>query len=167
MAEKFSLVVATDINKGIGIDGKLPWRLKHDMKHFRDLTTGGGGNAVIMGRKTWESIPDKFRPLPNRHNVVMTRNGHYEVPHGVWLAASLEGALAVQAKKTFVIGGSQIYAEAIDHPSCEDLYLTRVQKEYECDAFFPPCEGLFVFGEVLGHFAENGVSYSIERWVRS
>jgi len=162
----FSLVVATDRNRGIGVGGKLPWRLREDMRHFRELTTGSD-NSVIMGRKTWESIPDKFRPLPGRRNVVMTKNGNYKVPDGVWISASLDGALAVQASNIFVIGGAEVYAEAIDHPGCKDMYLTRVQGEYECDTFFPPCEGLFSFGEVLGAFSENGVDYSIERWVHT
>ena len=170
MASKnFSLVVATDSKRGIGIDGELPWRLKHDMSHFRTLTSGRtpGKNAVIMGRKTWESIPEKFRPLPGRINVVMSRNKSYPLPINAKRAASLDEALEVEAEQLFVIGGAEIYSSAIDHERCESIYVTRIEKEYECDTVFPPYEGQYRFKELLGSFNEGGIVYTIERWLRS
>jgi dihydrofolate reductase len=167
--KKFSLVVAIDGDGGIGIDGKLPWRLKGDMKHFREVTTGDGNNAVIMGRSTWESIPGKFRPLPNRYNIVMTRNEAYMAPREISLAASLDAALVMarQSHKVFVIGGGQIYAEALNHPGCEGMLLTRVADAYDCDTFFPPYEKSFRLSETLGDFSEGVHTYSIERWART
>lgn len=166
---KFSLVVAVDSKNGIGIDGKLPWRLSEDMRHFRELTTSSPGevNAVIMGRKTWESIPAKFRPLPGRLNVVITRNKDYELPEGVQMAGSLADAVYISADKHFVIGGSQIYADAIKHPNCEGMYITRVNKEYECDTFFPDYKKLFEKERVIEILNEGGVRYNIEHWLRS
>lgn len=165
---KFSLVVATDEKRGIGNDGELPWKLRHDMAHFKSLTTGrnAGRNAVIMGRKTWESIPQKYRPLPGRINVVMSRNKSYPLPQEARRASNLEEALSVQADKLFVIGGAEIYSSAIDHKGCEDIFVTRIMKEYECDAIFPPFEGTFRLSELLGTFNEGGVRYTIERWTR-
>jgi dihydrofolate reductase len=166
MDAMFSIVVAADLNRGIGSKGQLPWRLKGDMKHFRDITTGDGKNVVIMGRKTWESIPDKFRPLPNRSNVVLTRNTNYKVPDGVFVAQSLEEALTVKGKKTFVIGGGEIYAEAMQNDQCKEMFLTLVDGMYACDAFLAPYDELFERAESLGVFSENGVSYRVERWTR-
>ena len=167
--KKFALVVATDSKRGIGIDGSLPWRLKHDMSHFKNLTMGRtqGKNAVIMGRKTWESIPEKFRPLPGRINVVMSRNRSYPLPMETKRASSLDEALEVEADRLFVIGGAEIYSSAIDHDGCESIYVTRIDKEYECDTVFPPYEGRFKYKELLGTFNESGTAYTIEHWVRS
>jgi len=166
--KKFSIVVAVDAKNGIGINGQLPWTLPEDMKHFRRLTCGEpwDTNAVIMGRKTWESIPLKFRPLPKRNNVVITRNKTYEVPDGVCVAGSLGESLSVNAKKIFVIGGAEIYAEAIKHKDCEGLYITRIQNEYECDTFLSAYEDLYKQSEVLASLDEGGVGYSIEHWLR-
>jgi len=166
---KFSIVVAVDSKNGIGIDGKLPWRLTEDMRHFRDTTTGddpGTNNAVIMGRKTWESIPAKFRPLPRRHNVVITRNKEYELPGGACRAGSLHDSLFIGAHRLFVIGGADIYAEAIKHSNCEGLYLTRVRSEYKCDTFFPDYESLFEKHQVFETLNEGGILYSIEHWLK-
>lgn len=168
LGRKFSVVVAVDSKNGIGINGQLPWRLSEDMKHFRTLTTGGPeeNNAVIMGRKTWESIPGKYRPLPRRTNVVITRNRGYELPDGVQMAGSLADAVYISADKLFVIGGSQIYADAIKHENCESIYLTRVRGEYECDTFFTGYESLFEKERVIDTINEGGVLYSIEYWIR-
>jgi dihydrofolate reductase/thymidylate synthase len=168
-SRKFSIIVAVDDKNGIGVKGKLPWRLSEDMRHFRDTTIGddpGLNNAVIMGRKTWESIPAKFRPLPRRHNVVITRNKTYELPDHACQAGSLADALFIGAHNLFVIGGGEIYKEAIRHPNCEGMYITRVRGDYECDTFFPEYESLFDKECVLETLNEGGVLYSIEHWLR-
>lgn len=142
-----SVIVATTPKGGIGKDGSLPWRLPGDMAHFKRVTSSapdGKRNAVIMGRKTWESIPEKFRPLPGRINVVLTRTGAAGAyPEGVLTATSLTNALndlrekAADLAEVFVIGGQAAYEEAMQMPSCTRLYITRVAKDYECDVFFP------------------------------
>jgi len=136
---KFSLFVATDENRGIGIDNHLPWDLPEDMKRFAEITKGKGNNAVIMGRKTWESIPEKFKPLPDRLNVVLTRNADYQTPEGVLAFSSLDEALEnIKAKdEIFIIGGNSLYKEGILHPNCEKIYITEVCATFECDTFFP------------------------------
>jgi dihydrofolate reductase len=162
--KNFTIVVATDSELGIGKTGALPWRLKEDMKHFRELTTSGGGaNSVIMGRKTWESIPEKFRPLPGRTNIVLSRSS---VPAGAITLGSLDAALEVPADRKFVIGGGQIYAEAIDHPACTELIVTKVDKSFDCDVFFPRYEDNFQLDSVISRFVESGIDCSVERWLR-
>jgi dihydrofolate reductase len=128
-----SLIVAAAENYVIGKDGKLPWNLPNDLKYFRDLTIG---KPVIMGRKTYASIG---HALPNRENVVVTRQPHLHLSDAT-VVHSLEEALhyakeQVGAKETFVIGGGEIFREAL--PSADRIYLTRVAGVFEGDAFFP------------------------------
>lgn len=124
------LVAAVAANGVIGTDGKLPWRIPEDLRHFKALTLG---HPVIMGRKTWESLG---RPLAGRENIVVTRTPGYEAP-GAHVAASLDGALALCAGEpaAFVIGGSQLYAAAL--PRADGLVLTEIERDYSGDARFP------------------------------
>ncbi len=142
---EFSIIVAMDKNWGIGKRGQLPWHVSADMKHFAEITKQidqpDRQNAVIMGRKTWESLPDKYKPLPGRVNVVLTRDNAYETHSLVVKANSLDEALKIAAQmkveKVFVIGGGQIFEHAIAHPNCRKLYVTEVQHTFDCDTFFP------------------------------
>lgn len=126
------LIAAVANNGVIGKNNALPWHLPEDMKHFKALTTG---HAVIMGRKTWESLPPKFRPLPNRLNIVLTRNSSYQAV-GATVVNSLDEAVKVGAGGTaFVIGGATLYAQAL--PLAERLELTEIDAAFPGDAFFP------------------------------
>ncbi|MDA1259384.1 MAG: dihydrofolate reductase [Planctomycetota bacterium] len=145
-AAGFTVIAAVDEEGGIGRGGGLPWRLKADMEFFRRVTTGAGGgaNAVIMGRKTWDSIPPRFRPLPERRNLVITRQPTLDFP-GAHRAASFAEAwecVRDEGGEGFVIGGSQIYAEALAHPNCARILLTRVLGTHGCDSFFPRLDEL-------------------------
>ncbi len=128
-----SLIAAVARNLAIGKDNQLLWHLPEDMKHFRETTRG---KPVIMGRKTWESLPVAFRPLPGRRNVVVSRDPDYKAP-GADLADSLDAALTLvgEAEEVFVIGGEQLYRAAL--PRAERLYLTEVDCTPSADAFFP------------------------------
>lgn len=139
MKRKFSVIVACTLDCGIGKDGGIPWKLPKDMKHFRDITcctnNGEKQNMIIMGRKTWESLP--IKPLPGRKNVVVTRA---TLPN-VHCVPSLHDALLLahndsNIEKVFVIGGAQLYNEAMKHPLCETLYVTMINDDFECDTFF-------------------------------
>lgn len=146
---KFSVIVATDREGGIGVDNRLPWRLPRDMAYFKHITIGQTEhkqNAVIMGRKTWESLPSHFKPLPQRLNVVLSRShSQHLLPEGVLAASSLEDALSQldegayreDIERVFVIGGGQIYREGLTHKKCENIYLTKVFSTFECDTYFP------------------------------
>lgn len=128
-----TIVAALAENNCIGKDGKLPWRIPEDQKRYRELTMG---TVVVMGRKTWESLPEKFRPLPNRKNVVITRQADYPVPEGVEIFASLELALAAHKDEPVTInGGSEIYRQGLAF--ADKLELTRVHRVVEGDTFFP------------------------------
>lgn len=182
---KFDIIVALDENDGIGKDGQLPWpRLKADMLHFKDLTSkapAGQRNAVIMGRKTWDSLPFRSRPLPDRTNIVLTRDKKSIQSHGMLkgprVATSFEHALelAHDAHKAFVIGGGEIYRLAMRHPGCSTIHMTRILCGYKCDTYFPDtgywlydkCTELrgFVLDR-LEHVNEAGLSYEIERYRR-
>lgn len=132
----FSIIVAVDSKLGIGKDGKLPWRLKGEMKYFKDTTMGG---VVIMGRNTWESIPGKFRPLTGRVNVIIAKKRDHTFTS---LGEALD-QLKDQGKKIFVIGGARLYKEAIKREDCESLYVTEIDKDFDCDTFFPEYGGNF------------------------
>ena len=160
----FSLIAAVDLQRGIGKAGKLPWRLPADLRYFHKITMGDGKNAVIMGRITWESLPAAHRPLPGRVNIVITRNSAYELPPEVHKAPSLDDALFAaerkNAEEVFVIGGSQIFEQGIEHPECEKIYLTQVLGEFGCDAFFPKIdEAKFKKMAESQEEEENGIKF--------
>ncbi len=145
----FSIIVAVDSRYGIGKSGQLPWRLAGDMKHFKETTIktadAAKQNAVIMGRKTWDSIPEKFRPLPQRLNVVVTRNQALTFCDGVIKSDSVENALHIVEKNqhslniesVFIIGGGEIYNQALALPNCKKIYLTSISHNFQCDTFLP------------------------------
>jgi dihydrofolate reductase len=124
-----SIVVAQGSNRVIGVDGGLPWRLPSDLRRFRELTMGG---TVVMGRKTWESIPSRFRPLPGRRNIVISRAGRCD---GAEAFPSLAAALEACDGSCFVIGGGQVYAEAAS--LADRCYVTDIDAAPLGDTFFP------------------------------
>jgi len=130
-----SIVAAIGKKGEIGIEGNLPWRLSEDLKKFRGLTLG---HSVIMGRKTFESILQKIgKPLPNRKNIIITRNRTYLAPEGCIVVNSLGDALreVKDDAETFIIGGAEIFAQAL--PLVEKMYITAIDKEFSADTFFP------------------------------
>ncbi|PTL83838.1 dihydrofolate reductase [Vitiosangium sp. GDMCC 1.1324] len=126
---RISAIVAMASNRCIGRDNTLPWRLPADLKRFKQLTMG---HTLIMGRKTYESIG---RPLPGRTMLVLTRQRDY-APEGVQVAHSLERALELaRGDEVFIAGGADLYQQALGR--VQRLYLTRIEREYEGDTFFP------------------------------
>ena len=173
----FDVVVAADLDWGIGKDNGLPWpKLKADMAHFRRVTsaaTEGKINAILMGRKTWESREMGGKPLPNRLNVVITRRGT-TVPEGVVLAGSFDAALMAargdNIENVHLIGGAEIIREALGHADLRFVYLTRVEERYDCEAKIPNLDELgFVKTEWDGEQTceDNGVRYRIERLTKA
>lgn len=126
------LIAAVAKNGVIGKGNALPWHLPEDMRHFKALTTG---HAVLMGRKTWESLPPQFRPLPNRRNIVVTRNPAYRA-EGAEVVGSLDEAMKVGADGTaFIIGGAELYTHALAR--ADRLELTEIDADFDGDARFP------------------------------
>lgn len=132
---KISMIAAVGKNLVIGKDNDLIWNLPDDMKFFMQTTSG---HHVIMGRKNFESIPKKYRPLPNRTNIVITRQSSYDAP-GAIVVHDLDSAITIARqnaeKEVFIIGGGQIYSMALD--MADYLYLTEIDASFEGDAFFP------------------------------
>lgn len=167
----FAIVVAADDAWGIGKDGDLAWNLPGDMAWFRQVTLGSDPenvpNTVIMGRKTWDTIPDNFRPLARRNNIVVSRNRALEIGEGATLVHSFEEALAVPAVgKRFVIGGGSLYAEALEHPDCRVLYITQVEGDFDCDTQMPVPRADFVIKQIQQPVTESGITYQITTWKR-
>ena len=130
-----SLIAALTKNRVIGRKNDLPWHLPDDMKYFMQTTKG---HHVIMGRRNYDSIPEKFRPLPNRTNIVVTRQGRLDLP-GCQVINSMDAALEIAKKagepELFIIGGSAIYQ--LGFPQAQRLYLTEIQAEIAGDTYFP------------------------------
>lgn len=122
------IIVAMSKNRVIGNNNELIWKLSSDLKRFKELTTG---HPVVMGRKTYESIG---RPLPNRRNIIITRNLEYEVD-GCEVVSSLEEALLLTGSDCFIIGGGEIYKQSLE--IADKIYLTLVHKDFEGDTTFP------------------------------
>jgi dihydrofolate reductase len=156
-----ALVVAwAGRDRVIGRDGGLPWRLPSDMKHFKELTTGG---TVVMGRRTWESIPDRFRPLPERRNIVLSST-RGTLP-GAETFSSLESALAAAGTDAYIIGGGATYAETL--PLADRVYATEIAGEVDGDTFFPALDPAdwHVSSEATP-VAENGHEFTIRVYDR-
>ena len=135
---KCSLIVAVDEQGGIGKNNNQRWYLPADMKFFKETTSG---HVVILGRKNYESIPERFRPLPNRLNIVISRNTNYET-NGAELVQSLDAALnlgrELQPESTqFIIGGGEIYKWSLDENRVDEMYVTHVHHVFDADTFFP------------------------------
>ena len=182
------IVAATSSRLGIGLKGVLPWRLRKELAYFKRATTFHPSkltNVVIMGRKCWESIPPKFRPLPARHNIVLSRKGHVDGTKGVEgvevvssLAAALERVRDRGFGRVFIIGGGDVYREAMAIGSCERILFTEVHGEAETDVYFPvefrtrgwkraSHEELqdFVGGDVVkGNIEEGDLAYEFQMW---
>ena len=155
------IIAAVSKNLKIGKDNQLPWHISEDLKYFRKTTNG---QAVLMGRKTFESIG---RPLPNRRNIVLTRNVDFN-EEGVEVVHTLEEALALckTLDQVFIIGGGQIYSAFL--PYADELYLTLVDKEIDGDTDFPAFEADFkctksTLGETT---TEDGHSFAFTIWIR-
>jgi len=130
-----SIIVAAAQNNVIGKDNQLIWHLPLDMKYFMEKTTG---HCIITGRKNYESIPLKFRPLKNRTNIVVTRQSDYSAPGAIVTASlqkAIETAQSISDSEIFIIGGADIYRQSLS--LCQRIYLTRIHQPFEGDVFFP------------------------------
>lgn len=164
---RVGMIWAQDRVRGIGRDGNLPWHLPEDLAHFRDTTRG---SPVIMGRVQWESLPERFRPLPGRENIVLTRDAAYEAPDAQ-VVSSLDDALrSVAGRDVWIIGGGQVYELAMSH--ADFLVVTAVDLESGADTFAPridPASWLEVSREPEAGWttAANGLRFAISRYERA
>ena len=154
---RVNLILARAANGVIGRNGGVPWHLPEDMAHFKQQTAGA---PVIMGRKTWNSLPQRFRPLPGRQNIDITRQADWS-QIGSKRASSLREALSIceQAPEAWVIGGAQIYAEAL--PLAQRALITEIAKNYEGDAYAPRFDAASWRETARStHVSSNGLPYS-------
>ncbi len=151
------LIYARSRNHVIGKNGDLPWHLPEDLAHFKRTTLG---QAVVMGRITWESIPEKFRPLPGRKNVVVSRQADYPAT-GASVVPSLQAALAMfpPDEVVWLIGGAQLYAQAL--PLASQLVVTEIDADFEGDAFAPILGSEWHEAERSQHISAQGLAYSL------
>ena len=132
------MIVAMDRDGCIGKGNALPWRLSCDMARFKGLTEADGFNSVVMGRRTWDSLPDRFRPLPERVNIVMSRDTDWEDEGAItalYAGRAIEIAFAEGSDECWIIGGAQIYEMFMDR--VEEIHVTEVQTDDSGDVFFP------------------------------
>lgn len=145
--KKFSIILALDNENGIGKKWDLAWKIPEDMKYFRDTTTHTKSdkkqNALIMGRKTWESIPEKYRPFKDRKNFILSRSykdgdmgESWAIKYSQFEACLKDISAMDDIEEIFVIGGWQLYNEVISHECFEKAYITRIFHKYHCDVFF-------------------------------
>lgn len=159
---KLGIVYARSRNGIIGKDGVMPWHLPEDLAHFKRLTMGC---PVIMGRKTWDSLPPRFRPLPGRRNIVVTRNAGWSAP-GAEVAHSLEQAIALveSAKHAWVIGGADIYRQALAR--AEIVEATEIDADFEGDAHAPALGAEWTELERDAHVSASGVRFAFVTYGR-
>jgi dihydrofolate reductase/thymidylate synthase len=176
----FDVVAAIDEDRGLGKAGQLPWRLSADMARFKALTLEPNAgaprdNAVVMGRRTWESLPPRCRPLPGRLTVGVTRQRELALPEGVLGAPGFEPALgelaalerAGRVGRVFVIGGAEIFALALGLGACQRVHLTRVHGRFGCDVRFPALGPELELAYQSGPKAEGALRYHFELYVRT
>ncbi|WP_395685715.1 dihydrofolate reductase [Caenimonas koreensis] len=157
---KLGLIYAQSRNGVIGKDGVMPWHLPEDLAHLKKMTMGC---PVIMGRKTWDSLPPRFRPLPGRTNVVITRQADFNAPGGT-VVASLDDALAhcralaAANGMVWIIGGAQIYSLAA--PFADIAVVTEIDADFDGDTFAPTLGANWVETQRERHESSTGVRYS-------
>lgn len=153
---RIGLIWAQARNGAIGRNGVMPWHLPEDLAHFKRTTLN---HPVIMGRKTWDSIPPRFRPLPGRVNIVITRQSNWH-ENGAQRVSSLREALqkCEQSEKAWIIGGAQMYAQAL--PLADELVVTEIDADFEGDAFAPTVGAEWREVARERHTAANGLPYS-------
>ena len=158
-----NMIFARAANGVIGNNNAMPWHLPEDLAHFKKLTLG---SPVIMGRKTWDSLPPKFRPLPGRVNVVITRQSDWQA-HGAQTAGSLPNALALcqAASDVWIIGGAQIYALA--EALASRIEVTDIAQHFEGDAFAPQLGPGWVESARQAHISASGLPFSFVTYLQT
>lgn len=164
-----SLIVAMDSNRGIGKNNDLMWHLPADMNFFKETTKG---QIVVMGRKNYDSIPEKYRPLPNRLNVILTRNKDFKAENCLVfnsLNDCLDHFKDEKERKVFIIGGGEIYKMALESNFLDEMYITYVNGVFDADTFFPKFDESEWKMQVIGSQSldeKHKFSFEIHRYLR-
>lgn len=151
----FSIICAVDKYMGIAKNGTIPWHSPRDLEFFKNITMG---HTIIMGKKTWDSLPKK--PLPKRDNIVISRYpDRQHIKCHTW-----EDALAYDNDHKFVIGGREIYTMAIEDPRLLNIYLTYIDHDYDCDLFFPELPQKMTLVEKVDSWSESKIKHTIYKY---
>lgn len=159
-----NMIVAYCKNRGIGIGNALPWHIHNELKYFKNLTSSNGNDCVIMGKKTWLSLPKK--PLQNRTNIILSSSlTKDELPKNTLLFNNKETLVKYISKKThtpWIIGGESIYNSFISSNDLEYIYVTFINEKYDCDTFFPEIPNNFKCQTKSSYKISNNVFYRFE-----
>ena len=160
---KLHLIYARARNGTIGKDGQMPWHLPEDLAHFKRVTLG---QPVLMGRKTWDSLPSRFRPLPGRLNIVITRQSNWQA-QGALRAGSIEEAMRLcgDAPDAWIMGGAEIYRQA--EPLAVTAVVTEIDADFDGDAFAPTLSPAWREVQRESHTAASGLPYSFVTYQRA
>jgi dihydrofolate reductase / thymidylate synthase len=170
--KNYSIIVAIEKNNGIGKDNKIPWSLSEDLKYFKKITSQTVDplkkNAVIMGRKTWESIPEKYKPLSNRINVVISNTLTHQ--DDTVICNTIQNAIDYteinsDIESIFVIGGNSIYVAFLKKSICNKIYLTKIHTSFDCDTFFPNCLSEYAPTKTSDIKEENNIKYEFREYI--
>lgn len=159
-----TLVWAQAAGGVIGVDGRMPWHLPEDLAHFKQLTLG---HAVILGRRTWDSIEPRYRPLPGRRNIVVTRDTAWQAD-GAEVAHSVDAALALAGHGAWIVGGASLYSATV--ASAHALEVTEIDAEFDGDTFAPPIgdewQVVSIDPDAGWHASRTGTPYRFIRYER-
>jgi len=159
-----NMIVAFCRNRGIGIGNTLPWNIKNELKYFKDLTTSNKNDCIVMGKNTWLSLPKK--PLPKRTNIILSNSLKKEdLPKNTLLFNNKDDLIKYVKKNnytTWIIGGEQIYNSFINLNDLENIYVTFINKKYNCDTFFPKIPNDFKCLEKSPYKISNDIFYRFE-----
>jgi len=173
MPKNLTLIAALDQNNGIGFQNQIPWNIPEELSHFHKTTCDsppGTQNAVIMGRKTWDSIPKQHKPFKERINIVLSRNPNWRTK--AEQASSLEEAIQIAKQNRtlnsiYIIGGAETYEQALSLAETKTLILSRIEKIYDCDTFFPNFDHLnFQLNQSTKIQSQNGPNFTIETYLK-
>ena len=163
-----NIIVAMCKNRGIGFQNTIPWHLSADLKRFKYITTSyENKNTIIMGRKTWDSLPDKYKPLPKRKNIIISSKKDIIEQENVIIYNDInliKNNYKELHRNTWIIGGTQIYKYALENDLVRNILITVIDKDFECDVFFPKIPSKFQLIYETPYKLENKISYKYQQW---
>ncbi len=165
-----NIIVAMCKNRGMGFKNTIPWHLSSDLQRFKYLTTSfENKNNVIMGRKTWDSLPNKYKPLPKRKNIIISSKKDIIKQENVIVYNDInliKNHYTEINKNTWIIGGTQIYNYALENDLVKSILVTVIDNEFECDVFFPEIPSKFQLKHESPYKLENNIIYKYQQWVK-
>lgn len=165
-----NIIVAMCKNRGIGFQNTIPWHLSADLQRFKYITTSyENKNTIIMGRKTWDSLPDKYKPLPKRKNIIISSKKDIIEQENVIIYNDInliKKNYKELHRNTWIIGGTQIYKYALENDLVNNILITVIDKDIKCDVFFPKIPSKFQLRYETPYKLENNILYKYQQWTK-